>query len=130
MKKHLKFLSVLACSAVLCSCAPERPDYVNDRTYEAAKNVIEIVDEVIDGKMDFATAYEKTDYYFDIIDGFDDNDELNARLAKSTANTLQMELYDGKFKQDFDDDIDEKLFSELEEWRNRMAKNFGIEERD
>lgn len=130
MKKHLNFLSVLACSAVLCSCAPERPDYVNDRTYEAAKNVIEIVDEVIDGKMDFVTAYEKTDYYFDIIDGFDENDELMAGIAKTSADIVQLNLYSGKSKQEINDKIDDEFFSRLEDDRNSMAKHFGIEERD
>lgn len=135
MKKHLKFLSVLASSVLLCACS-NKPDYIPDRTYEATKSAIEIVDKVLDGKMDFQTAYDEAEYYFEVIAGFDTdkiedkNDKLSASIAVNSTRALKSCLHTGKFKQDFNEKIDDEVFQKLEEQRNNVARQFGIDERD
>lgn len=128
MKKLIIFVLSFVLTASLCSC--NNNSNLSPDMSSAGKNVIKIVDDYMDSKIDYSTASKKLDGAKDSIDRIYDNterDEYNLPVYKQDFD-VQLSVTSISIAL-LSESTGHGICDELLEKRNDLAKIVGVKQR-
>ena len=135
MKKVISIFAISCCLLTISGCGDSKPDDIPQPYYKAAVQFIDVLDQVLDVEMDFETAYDETEYYVEIMEGYGNYEEIEDREKRIAAYGLAATaLSASMIRMHLDPNCmtgyAEEGLQKLLEDRNDFAENFNIKIRE